>query len=134
MNTYYTAPQEIITMAYKLIANESDLSDIKDFVPIVKFLFDDRKEDAAKQSECKKLSGLTKHFAKCDFIILISQSLYDVTNLGAMEMVLHHELRHIAVKRDKKDVVVQNSLGEYEFTIRPHDVEAFRGIDEGVVD
>jgi len=133
MNTYYTAPQEIIDMANKLITNEPDLSDIKDFVPIVKYLFDDRKEDAIRQSDCKKPSGLTKHFAKCDFVILISQALYDNTNLSEIEIVLHHELRHIAVKRDKKDIPMQNNLGEYEFVIRPHDVEAFKGIDKGVV-
>ena len=69
---------------------------------------------------CIRASDTLKIFSDCDYIIQMSGDLWDKLNASAREVLMHHELLHVAVKYDKD--------GNEKFLLRKHDIEDFAEI------
>jgi Putative phage metallopeptidase len=70
--------------------------------------------------KCQKPSGLLAHFARYDFIVWLAAdhaTEYQFSGVQ-LEALLYHELCHADLDEDEE-------TGDRQWTIKPHDVEAF---------
>lgn len=65
-------------------------------------------------------SGMLKHFARADFVIVITAQLWDKADREKRMAMVDHELCHCSFEEDED--------GSRTWTIRHHDVEEFTGI------
>ena len=71
--------------------------------------------------KCLKPTKELLYYSKCDFIIEISQEVWDELTEEDQYRLLHHELCHIGSDYDEK-------TGEYTYSIRKHDIEDFKAV------
>lgn len=65
-------------------------------------------------------NGLTKYFARADFVIVITAMLWDKATPEKRRVMVDHELCHCSYEEDEK--------GNRTWAIRHHDVEEFTAI------
>lgn len=73
----------------------------------------------ATLGKCIKMSGLARHYAKCDFTIWLAADHCRDLQFDALQLeaLLFHELLHIGVEVNKD--------GQTKLVIQPHDLEVF---------
>ena len=67
--------------------------------------------------KARKASGLLKHFADADFIVIVSDIFWNKMDPPARRAVVDHELCHCSVEYDED--------GELSWILMGHDVEEF---------
>jgi len=68
--------------------------------------------------KCSRSKDMYKIWLDADYIIEISENLWNHLDDNAKELLMEHELRHIHVTYNEKK-------GEYKYAIRKHDISDF---------
>jgi len=121
----YAAAPDLEHLAYRLIDArkfDADLSDVK-----IIYLWKAKggtQGGSWRMGDCKRMTGLSAHFAECDFVIWLAADHCRSLSLSAMqiEALLFHELSHIS--REEED---GEAPGEVVVTLskRYHDFDGF---------
>lgn len=114
----FETADDLRELAEKIIDKMPEVQHIKEFDIKVGYVrsYESKPGKKVVFADCRKITGVYTAYLPYDFIITLYPEA-DMLTENQKKIVMLHELKHI-------------DIGEQGFTIRPHDIEDFKGILE----
>jgi len=111
----YIVSEDARVIAEKVIKEETILNNVNDVK--VEYILVDPCVNKFTAARCYKTNKHTKFFSDFDYIVELSNELWDKLNEETKKILMLHELMHIKVSYNKK--------AEIQLGIKDHDIQDF---------